>query len=129
MKELKPPFKVGDKIKFKDWELMIKEYGKAPFSDQPDVYYGMPRYMYDEYKNTVFTIKEITLDKYNHNCEVWDIKTKEPHSYSFQSQMFKLAKPEKRTTKQTLKDSLFFTKEEQVKILNELEVIISKIKD
>ena len=98
MKELKPPFKVGDKIKFKTWNAMIKEYGKNPFNN-PDIYYGMPREMYNDYKNTVFTVKEITL-----NDNIWDIKTEEPHSCCFQSQMFKLVKS-KKTTKEKISES------------------------
>ena len=101
--EVKAPFKVGDKIKFKTWNTMIKKYGKTPIYKQPDVHYGMPFIMYEEFKDTVFTVKEITLNKYRIGY-IWDIKTEEPQGgYSFQSQMFKLVKPKKKTTKRKCK--------------------------
>ena len=129
-------FKVGDKVRIRTWDNMAKEFGITAMGSI-NVPFSFTKQMNEELSGKVFTIKDIKDDCYHESVEgkfteipVYRIIFEEPcNCWNISEQMCEKANSKSTKTEQKIvKDSPFFTEEEQVKILNALEVIISKIK-
>ena len=129
-KAKKCKFKIGDKVRIRDWDDMAKEFGVNTMGGTINVPFSFTKTMREELTGKVFTIKDILNDYYNRyeddkyiETPVYKIKFNEDCFWNISEQMCELVKPEKKATK--LKDE--FTDEERETIIIALNMLLSKL--